>query len=403
MVPGERANRRLRPLLVAVAAAIVTLVLIGGVAWLAPFGGGTSPADEPTVTTVTTVLPSQPVLASDVGSQIEVNGLPCEIVADESGVWVGGPDESTYCTLSEGQLSTEPGLFSVLRIDPATNQVEAAIDLSGRNMDQAALGEGRLWITAFEVGGDHKISAIDVSTNTVTTAWGSVECCSDVAVGEGGVWVSGPNETNIPTVFRLDQETGELVTRIPLPGSAALGIAAGEGSIWVLLDGVDGSIMLVRIDPLTNQVAGTTDLGRASIFWGRSFLEVGEGFVWVVAPADCECEGRVLKINPESGSIMIDTIVGRYPTAVAVGEGFVWVIDSHSFLNTMNPDYLDSADAENYELAVIYRVDPATGELVGGPLIFDQQPSDLTVAHGALWVTHATSHLITRIEVEDLP
>ena len=323
---------------------------------------------------------------------------------------MGGPDESTFCTLADGQLVfTEPGLSYVRRIDPATNQVAAAVELNGRIVEQAALGGDRLWITAFDhdlpSNSAQHVVAIDTSTDSLLTEWrSSIVSGVDVAVGEGAVWVSGADGYRT-TVFRLDQETGQPVTSIPLdqsPPSGTLGIATGAGSVWVLWEGFDG-ISLDRIDPVTNQVVSTTDLGTASVFWGRSSLEFGEGFVWVVVPAKCECEGRVLKINPETGEIVSETIVGLYPTAVAVGEGFVWIIESHAFDSTINPEYLDGAAAENYELAVIHRVDPATGALAGGPIVFDQQPSDLTVANGTLWVTHPTSRLITRIDVADLP
>ncbi len=49
---APRPPQRSRGWAVAAAAATLTLIVLGSVAWLAPFGGGTSPVDEPTVTTI---------------------------------------------------------------------------------------------------------------------------------------------------------------------------------------------------------------------------------------------------------------------------------------------------------------------------------------------------------------
>jgi YVTN family beta-propeller protein len=86
---------------------------------------------------------------------------------------------------------------SVSRIDPATNKVVATIEVGvpGGGGD-IAVGEGSVWVTAFE----YPLSRIDPSSNTVVQQF-TGKGGDAVRVGLGSVWLSNLEAGN---VWRID-------------------------------------------------------------------------------------------------------------------------------------------------------------------------------------------------------
>ena len=113
-------------------------------------------------------------------STIAVGKAPRFIAAGGGAVW----------TLNQGD-------GSVSRIDPATNKVVATIDVGvpGSGGD-IAVGEGSVWVTAFE----YPLSRIDPSTNTVVQQF-TGKGGDAVRVGLGSVWLSNLEAGN---VWRID-------------------------------------------------------------------------------------------------------------------------------------------------------------------------------------------------------
>jgi YVTN family beta-propeller protein len=93
--------------------------------------------------------------------------------------------------------SLNQGDGSVSRIDPATNKVVATIEVGvpGPGGD-IAVGEGSVWVTAFE----YPLSRIDPSTNTVVQQF-TGKGGDAVRVGLGSVWLSNLEAGN---VWRID-------------------------------------------------------------------------------------------------------------------------------------------------------------------------------------------------------
>jgi virginiamycin B lyase len=111
---------------------------------------------------------------------IAVGKTPRFIAAGAGAVW----------TLNQGD-------GSVSRIDPATNKVVATIEVGvpGPGGD-IAVGEGSVWVTAFE----YPLSRIDPSTNTVVQQF-TGKGGDAVRVGLGSVWLSNLEAGN---VWRID-------------------------------------------------------------------------------------------------------------------------------------------------------------------------------------------------------
>ena len=177
---------------------------------------------------------------------------------------------------------------------------------------------------------------------------------------------------NPPWVVRIDPVTGD-VTSIAVPPVPARP-AVTEDAVWVLCPD-DGS--LSRIDPVTNELVATIPVGR-----GPSGMAVGAGAVWVTSSRD----GTVARIDPATGRVVATIPVGRAPGGLTVAGGAVWVA---------LPDR-----------GGLGRLDPATGRVVARvplPRTTDQEPHQVAVGDGAVWVTSAsprggTANLLWRVD-----
>ena len=131
-----------------------------------------------------------------------------------------------------------------------------------------------------------------------------------VAAGDGALWVAEPSLT--PRLTRIDSESGQVLATIQLE-VAPTDVAVGEGAVWVT-NRSDDSVS--RIDPATNRVTGTIRVGRSP-----EGIAVGDGAVWVASTRD----GSVTRIDPATTDIVATIEVGAQPGDIAVGEGGVWV------------------------------------------------------------------------------
>jgi len=183
------------------------------------------------------------------GSNELVPNTTFAVAAGAGGVWVGS------------------GEGTVLRLDPATGETVTSIDVGG-NAVGLAVGEGAVWAAVVT----ERAVRIEPRTNTVT-AEVSVGLPVTLAAGEGAVWVLDVFDT----VWSVDPDTGA-VTKSFSVGKFPLGVATGDGAVWVALNG-DGTVS--RIDPRTGQVAATVDVGHAP-----TDVAVGEGGVWVSVAAE---------------------------------------------------------------------------------------------------------------------
>jgi hypothetical protein len=166
-------------------------------------------------------------------------------------------------------------------------------------------------------------------------------------------------------------------------------VAVGAGAVWVAAVGRH----LVRIDPETNAVTATVDLGVAPLG-----LDFGEGAVWVVTAAF-----KLLRIEPSNGATTGQTSIGQIPYDVAVTDegvavlaGRVWLVDPEStkVVTTVDPGGVATAVADvsgaggwvGTAEGAIVRIDLG---LTRPPdtIVVQGQPSGLAVGDGRLWAT----------------
>jgi YVTN family beta-propeller protein len=176
---------------------------------------------------------------------------------------------------------------SVSRIDPRTNQIVGKPIVTGRAPISLAVGDGSLWAANHDA---HTVTRIDPQTNQIVA---NIHLSTEphrIAFGEGMVWVGNWHDNS---VTRIDPKTNQVVGD-PIPiGFRAGNIAVGHGSVWITSDyrsnGDAKDVVLVRIDPQTNQVADTIPIGGHPID-----VAMSKDAVWV----SIQSPDAVLRITP---------------------------------------------------------------------------------------------------------
>lgn len=184
------------------------------------------------------------------------------------------------------------GAHLVSKIDSSTNRLAGEPFRTGAAPYSITFGDGSLWVVNHD---DGSLTRLDPETNQVLADIPSAWEPHRVAFGEGAVWLGNWHDAS---VSRIDLQTNQIVGE-PIPiGYVAGNIAAGDGNVWVTSDyrGMDafpepllGHTVLIRIDPKTNTVVDTIQLGGRPVD-----VKITEGAVWV----SIQNPDYVLKIRP---------------------------------------------------------------------------------------------------------
>lgn len=287
----------------------------------------------------------------------------------------------------DGVVVTLP---AIVAIDPDGDEVVAVVTTGSAPISIVA-GDDGVWAGDAR---DGTVARIDPATRRVTRTLGIGEPAVDLAVGAGALWVA---TGSFGEVLRVDPDLGAVTRRIPLAAQGAVevptvsAVAAASGRVWA---GARGG--LVPIDPASGEPGAPIDLGDASALhisavgdgvWATTFrrrakrVEAGSGrvtaefyagtfvlpvaldgrSVWVGAGDD----GRLWKLDADTGATELITTAGRGSSGIAVGEGSVWV--------TSWPD------------GTVQRLDPDTGEVLA-VIPLGGAPADIAVGGGLVWV-----------------
>jgi class 3 adenylate cyclase/streptogramin lyase len=301
---SSRPRRAVLAALVAtVTAAIVAILLVSRPA---------DPVAEVVANSVAVVDPDGPAVIDTIG----VGAAPGPMAIAPGALWVGNTDSTT-----------------LTEIDPRTREIRGT-PLGLPSMPwRLVAGEGSLWIgNAF----DGTVSRLDSNrflSRPFRPQPGAVGRLA-LAVGFGSLWVGSQDDV----LARVDPgtlETTDVITGIQNPES----IAVAGGALWIV---ETGRRHVLRIDPETNRVAGTTPLGGVP-----SALTAGEGAVWALSAQ----ERKVWQIEPNTGKV-VHTITLRstspllgHLSAIAAGEGSVWVVDGRrGTLMQIDPDKSEVVD-----------------------------------------------------------
>ncbi len=197
---------------------------------------------------------------------------------------------------------------TISRIDPSADVVVETIDLRGSsdlvwNPTHAVDADAdSVWICA----GTHHVLRIDPATNETFAIIDVGHVPVGVAVGDEAVWVV----TTAERALRIEPHTNTATTEVPIGYPVAL--TAGKQAVWVS----DSRGQVWRINPHTGTVTQTTPVGR-----GLVGLCATDGAVFAANNAD----GTVVQIDPQDGRVVRLIPVGHAPTDVAAWDGTVWV------------------------------------------------------------------------------
>lgn len=285
----------------------------------------TSASADPTTTT------TAPAPASGVDVIEPVEGL--DITAGAGAVWTAGGADAPLTRIDTGSLDAttssgedaasglgrvafgEGALWAITgsalhRIDPETEEVTDTLEIDGRATD-VAVGEGAVWVTVGETGAGHLIR-VD-PTDVEATDEIEVDRPASVAVGEGAVWVTS---VLVHMLHRVDLETLEVTDSIVVD-DRPFGVAVGFGSVWLASEG-EGT--LTQVDPAAVEVYRSVQVADTT-----SQVTAGSDRLWVAARSGEE--GFALRIHPGTLDVEDHFATGTSAGSVVTSEGSAWVLN----------------------------------------------------------------------------
>jgi hypothetical protein len=304
--PIERIVRRGRRRLVAKVTSSAAVAVVVGVALLWT-GTSLSGFRQELRLDDGTTIPKPRIVAT-----IPLSGIPWAASFDGTSVWV---------------TSFIDDLIS--QVDPDTNREVRAIRGIGTPYELWA-GDDTIW-----VGGYRTIRRLDIQTRKVTdltavTAFSRRSNASAIGEAFGSVWIVDGKAGSMAQVIRFRPATHQV---IKIPVKDAVDVAFAAGSVWVSSCQYSGGKagVLYRIDPATNQVAGTIQLPGALCLHA---LAAGDGFVYATTssaggPDQTWTDVRQLwKIDASTNRIA----AGPVPLSPTVAKmvfhrGVLWMLD----------------------------------------------------------------------------
>ena len=265
----------------------------------------------------------------------------------------------------DASIFLRPG--SIGRLDGANGRVLAAIAVPGGPARLAVSGRS-VWVGSDE---SRTLSAIDAGMH-VTVVGNAGGRPTDVAIGEGGVWVV---DGAAGTVTRFSPTYGTVVHREKLPGAldtfvtdrsaafAPWAVAVGAHGVWI----TDGSARLRVLDPRTGRLASTIRTREP-----LDGIAVGAGAGWAISGAGSgvlRIDPRIRRVTDRIAIVSRPGFQSPYPVAVEVGERSVWVLNA----NTQTVTRIDAR---------------ARGISATIPIGIERGPLRLAVGDGAAWVAN---------------
>lgn len=365
MAGSATPTARRRRLVLGAAAALALLVVVGRLqqGGLAPHQP--APAPAPPTTTIRP-LPVTATIPLGVAAAPPFADQAAQLMVGEGRLWA----------VLEGTL---------VGVDPQRTSAVARIRLGrpGEFVNLLAVGAGAVW-----VGTEAGAVRIDPATNRVTAALPDDH--PPEAAGADSLWsVDCPSEKGPCHLLRLDPRSLHATARFPLPGVPAGSPAVVDDTVW-LLDPLGRWVW--RVDLPSARVARVR-LPLADFGAVPGQLAIGEGAVWVLTnverptPLGSRVDAGLVRIDPHTNRVSATTPLadlGSDPSQarLAVGAGAVWV----------------EGQQLSQDGAVIFRVDPASGRLLGTIATGDLSPAALAAGFGVLWLLRPGAGMLLALD-----
>ncbi|MEA2497654.1 MAG: hypothetical protein QOH26_59 [Actinomycetota bacterium] len=252
----------------------------------------------------------------------------------------------------------DPGINTVVKIDPKSNEVEGAVSVGTSPSLLVAEGDG-VWVANFD---DETLQRIDEGGNQASPARALIGTPTGLAVGGGWLWLTNHFEESL---YKIDPSQPRSTETIEV-GMGAYGVVYGADSAWVANRDLD---RVLRVADAGDVTPIEMDAGS-----GPKGIAFGDGFVWVGE----SLAGKVAKIDPSTNEVVATiSLPSGQPEALAFGEGYLWVTDTNG-------------DA-------VTRIDPANG-LTSAIGDVGDAPAAVTTGAGAVWVANSADDTVVRID-----
>ena len=194
----------------------------------------------------------------------------------------------------------------LLRIGLANHEVSAVVDLPWAPTDRIAAGGGTVWVREARNLGT-EVLGIDARSASVVRRFPIGGSSVGIAYGDGSLWLVGGAE-----VLRVNPQSGRTLHRFP---ASADWLVFADGALWAA--STDGLVW--KIDPVENRITV-----HAKLHPWLSDLAVGGGFVW----ASIVGENAVFKLSENDLSVQDVLPSGADPERISTGGGDVWVANT---------------------------------------------------------------------------
>ena len=251
--------------------------------------------------------------------------------------------------------------------DATSNQEGSAVAIvsspprSGRLRLVALVATATLIVGACGPGGQAVPSS--ASATTASAAAVTLPPSSSVA-SSPSVPAPPPTPAPLPTAVPL-----KVAVSIDLP--YATGIAELDGAIWVTT-----ATGVSRIDPATNKVTATIQLGKGAV-GELAWLSGSKDGLWV---SDYETS-TVYRIDPSTRQILATIPVGLNPEGIVATPDGVWVANHHD--------------------GTVSRIDPTTNAVVATVHVTkdgNNGPQPIASGLGSIWVGSPNNTSVDRID-----
>lgn len=277
----------------------------------------------------------------------KIDGTADWVLVTEDAVWVAG---------------SKPN--SVVRIDPATNEVVARVNLPGEACSGLPFGFGSFWVPV--CGHKPSLVRIDAHTNSVGATFpvGPAGREGGIAASSDSVWIVTDKRG---TLSRIDPRSGRVRQRISIqPGSC--NPLFSDGVIWIT---GSNSNVVTAVDAATGRVLASIPVGPKP-----RFLTAGGGSIWTLNQGD----GTISRIGAKSKKRTATISVGIPGPGgdICYGADSVW--------------------ATIFDVP-LSRIDGRTNKVLrqwvgrGG--------DSLRLGHGSIWLTDYRHGLLWRIPVRE--
>jgi YVTN family beta-propeller protein len=285
---------------------------------------------------------------------------------------------------------------SVVRIDPATNEITTVVPV-GQAPFGLAKTERYLWVADRH---DNTLTRIDTRTRATRT-FGGFPAPRTLAVDGTRIWVGSDSSAQ---VVAIDGLTGIVANRVRLREPTGY-LAVGAGSLWVS-HGRPFSQETVTVSRVGLRTQAITPI-RLGIGAGAASVVFTRGAAWVPLTHT----GELVRIDFADES-RVRVAVGGLPAGAAAGFGAVWVAsyygDAVRRVNTVTGQVENvvhvgiqplevatgagSVWVTNHRACTISRIDPRTGKIVA-TITTRLFPTDVLVTADGVWVSVAATKL----------